>query len=169
MIRLALIAPMLFALATPAGATQLFAAAGAWTGEGRIATGPDAGLERGRCQVEIVAAASGDDVSITGRCAVAAGISDISLRLVRGQGGKVNAGVWSAATGQTVQFAGTETTETITLAAIAPVVLGETVYETRVEVLAPGAEGFTLRQTLRADGETAWRLVVDIAYRPGGG
>lgn len=159
----------LLALAAPAGATELFTANGAWTGEGRIATGPQAPLERGRCRVEIAPEPSGRDVSITGQCAVAAGLSDISLRLVRGDGGRVNAGFWSAATGETVQFAGTETETTIALAATAPVTRDETAYETRVEVSAPDADGFTLRQLLREEGETAWRLVVEMAYRPSGG
>jgi hypothetical protein len=168
MTRLATILTALLPLASPATATELFAAAGDWAGEGRIAIGPAAPLERGRCRIEIAPDPAGQDVSITGRCAVAAGLSDISLRLLRGQGGRVNAGIWSAATGQIVQFAGTETAESITLAATAPVLLDGVGYEARVELVAPEADGFTLRQLLRGEGETAWRLVVDMAYRPAG-
>lgn len=167
MIHRAPILAALLALATPAAATELFSAAGAWTGEGRIATSPMAPLERGRCRVQIDPTA-GADVSITGQCSVAAGLSDISLKLVRGAGGKVNAGFWSAATGQTVQFAGTESAKTITLAATTPVIVDDTTYEARVEVAVPGPDSFTLRQLIRATGETAWRLVVDMAYRPTG-
>lgn len=159
----------LLTLAAPATATELFSAAGAWTGEGRIATSPDAPLERGRCRVQIAPDSSGRDVSITGQCAVAAGLSDISLRLVRGAAGRVNAGFWSAATGQTVQFAGTETEGTITLAATAPVTVDSISYETRVEVQAPEPGGFTLRQMIRTPGAEAWRLVVDMAYSPSDG
>jgi len=164
----ALLLAALLALATPASATELFSAAGAWTGEGRIATSPTAPLERGRCRVQI-APTAGTDVSITGQCAVAAGLSEISLRLVRGAGGKVNAGFWSAATDQTVQFAGTETDDTITLAATTPVIVDDIAYDTRVDVAVPDGTSFTLRQMLRAPGEEAWRLVVDMAYRPSGG
>lgn len=166
MTRLPTILAACLLLAAPAGATELFSAAGAWTGEGRIATAARAPLERGRCRVKITPDGAGRDVSITGQCAVAAGLSDISLRLVRGADGVVNAGFWSAATGQTVQFAGTETADTITLAATGPVILDDTAYEARVEVMAPDTRGFTLRQMLRAPGESAWRLVVDMAYLP---
>ncbi|GKY89331.1 hypothetical protein [Sinisalibacter aestuarii] len=168
MIRIAL-AALLAVFAAPASATELFEAAGNWQGEGMIATGPRAPLERGRCRVEIAPAAGGGDVSITGSCAVAAGLSDISLRLVRGAGGKVNAGFWSAATAQTVQFAGTETDGAIVMEATGALVLDEVPYQSRVEVETGGAEGFTLRQMLRAEGEDAWRLVVDMAYRQAGG
>jgi hypothetical protein len=169
MIRFAAVTALFFAGALPAMATELFEAAGAWQGEGRIATGPRAPLERGRCRVEVKPAPGGRDVSITGRCAVAAGLSDISLRVVRGAGGKVNAGFWSAATGQTVQFSGIETAETIVMEATSSFVLDEIEYESRVEVLAPGADGFTIRQMLRSEGETVWHLVVDMAYRPADG
>jgi hypothetical protein len=168
MIRFATLLTLFLAPAAPAMATDLFSAAGAWLGEGRIATGPRAPLERGRCRVEIAPEPGGGDVSITGSCAVAAGLSDISLRLVRGAGGKVNAGFWSAATGQIVQFAGTETDAAIALDSTVALVLDDATYESRVEVAAPDATGFTLRQMLRAEGETAWRLVVDMTYRPAG-
>lgn len=165
--QIALLAAFL-AVAAPASATELFSAAGAWTGEGRIATGPEAPLERGRCRVQIAPDGAGGDVSITGQCAVAAGLSDISLRLVRGAGGKVNAGFWSAATGQTVQFAGSETANTITLAATNPVTVDDVAYESRVEVQTPGPGSFTMRQLIRVPGAEAWRLVVDMAYSPTG-
>ena len=157
------------ALPLPAAATELFAAAGAWIGEGRIATSPTAPLERGRCRVEIAPQPGERDVSITGQCAVAAGLSDVSLRFLRGAGGKVNAGVWTAATGQTVQFAGEESREAIVMRATTPVEADGTAYETQVEVSAPDRDGFTLRQLMRGEGETKWRLVVDMAYRPAGG
>jgi hypothetical protein len=167
--RIAIACTLILTLAAPASATEMFAAAGTWRGEGRIATAPRAPLERGRCQVEIAPEAGGGDVSITGRCAVAAGQSDISLRLVRGAGGEVRAGFWSAATGQTVQFAGTETDSAIVLMSTGQVELDGTVYQSRVEVSAPDAQGFAIRQMLRAEGEEAWRLVVDMAYRPDAG
>lgn len=163
----ALVVGALFA--APAGATDLFDAAGAWQGEGRIATGPKAPLEHGRCRVEIAPQPGGRDVSITGRCAVAAGLSDISLRLVRGAGGRVNAGLWSAATGETVQFSGTESGTRIVMQTAQDVVVDGAPYEARVEVEAPAGAGFTIRQMLREKGAKAWRLVVDMAYLPTGG
>lgn len=169
MIRIAIPCALILTLAAPASATDLFATSGAWRGDGRIATAPQAPLERGRCQVEIAPEAGGGDVSITGRCAVAAGQSEISLRLVREAGGEVRAGFWSAATGQTVQFAGTETDSTIVLMSTGELALDGIAYQSRVEVTAPDADGFAIRQMLRADGEEAWRLVVDMEYRPNAG
>lgn len=159
------IAALTFAAVSPAGAAELFSAGG-WIGEGRIATGPAAALERGRCRVQIKPDDAGRDVSITGQCAVAVGLSDVSLRVLRGPGGKVNAGVWTAATGQNVQFSGQETKDRIVMAATTPVIDDGIAYETRVEVAALPAAGFSLRQLMRAEGATAWRLVVDMDYRP---
>lgn len=156
-------------LAAPAAGAELFSATGAWQGEGRLATGATAPLERGRCRVEITPGEGGGAVDVIGTCAVAAGMSDISLKLVRGQGGTVNAGVWSAATGQVLQYAGTETAEGIALVSTSPLVLDAVAYETRVDVTAPDTESFAFRQLLRAEGDAAWRLVAEMTYRPAGG
>ena len=155
--------------AAPAAAAGLFEAEGAWVGEGRLATGATAPLERGRCKVEITPAAGGGEVGVTGTCAVAAGMSDISLKLVRGAGGAVNAGVWSAATGQTVQYSGTETAAAIALASTTRLVVDAVAYDTRVDVTTAGTAEFGFRQLMRADGEEAWRLVAEMTYRPAGG
>lgn len=151
--------------AAPAAA-GIFDAAGPWLGEGRLATGPTAPLERGRCRVE-VAPAGPDDVSVTGRCAVAAGTSTISLRLVRDGTGKLRAGFWSAATGQTIQLAGTEAGGAIELGSTTPLIDHGRRYETRVSV-SEQAGGFAIRQLLREEGEAAWRLVGEMSYRPAG-
>lgn len=166
----AALATACLSLAAPAGATDLFDARGAWAGEGRIATSPEAPLERGRCRVEITPSADQRDVSITGRCAVAAGLSNISLRLVRRGDGSVNAGVWAAATGETVQFSGTESGARIVMQSRDAVVVDGVSYQARVEVDAPrGRAGFTLRQMLRSGADGPWRLVADMAYLPTGG
>ena len=156
-----------FALvAGPAAAADLFSASGPWIGEGRLATGAAAPLERGRCRVDITPDPGGAAVDVIGTCAVAAGMSDISLKLVRGSGGAVNAGVWSAATGQVLQYTGTGSDDAIALASTTPLVVDAVAYETRVDVTAPDPESFAFRQLLRAEGEDAWRLVAEMTYRP---
>ena len=169
MIRAPIFAVFLAALAGPAAATEIFEAEGAWVGEGRLATGAEAPLERGRCRVEIAPEPGGRDVAVKGTCAAAVGMSDISLRIVRRDGGRVAAGFWSAATGQTVQFTGTETGDTIEMASTTALMVDEVPYEARVEVSAPDAESFAIRQLLRAEGAEAWRLVVDMTYRKADG
>ncbi len=162
---------VLFALAAagPAAGAELFSVTGPWQGEGRLATGATAPLERGRCRVEITPDANGGEVDVIGTCAVAAGMSDISMKLVRGPGGAVNAGVWSAATGQTVQYSGRETADRIALVSTTALVVDAVAYETRVDVTAADAESFAFRQLMRAEGEEAWRLVAEITYRPAAG
>jgi len=162
----AIVTALALLAATPALSADIFAASGAWLGEGQLATGAERALQRGRCRVEVTPAER--EVSVTGTCVVAAGASDISLKLVRGAGGHVNAGFWSAATDQVVQFAGTETDGAMVLTSTSPLEVEGQVYESRVELSAPDAAGFTLRQMLRAPGEEAWRLVVDMSYRPAG-
>lgn len=153
----------------PARAVEIFEAKGAWQGEGRLATGAKDPLQRGRCRVEIDPQPGGRDVSVVGKCVVAAGASDISLRVVRSGSGKVNAGFWSAATQQTVQYSGSETGSAIRLVSTTPLTVDAQDYESMVEVDAPDPESFTIRQMLRAPGAEAWRLVVDMTYRQAGG
>jgi hypothetical protein len=167
MIRIA--TAVILATASPAAATEIFEAEGAWVGEGLLATGAEAPLERGRCRVEIAPDPEQRDVSVTGSCAVAAGVSDISLRILRSGDARVNAGFWSAATGQTVQFSGTEIGTAIEMQSTTVLMVDETPYESRVSVSAPDAESFAIRQLLRAEGAEAWRLVVDMTYRKAGG
>lgn len=167
--RLAALSLALFALAAPAGATEIFDAEGAWVGEGQLATSHKAPLERGRCRVNVAPQPGAEDVSVTGTCAVAVGTSDISLRIVRSGNGRVNAGFWSAATKQTVQFAGTETDEKIELVSTTALMIDGEPFESQVRVSAPDADSFAIRQLLRAEGAEAWRLVVDMTYRKAGG
>ncbi len=154
--------------AAPAAGVDLFTASGAWTGEGRLATGVAAPLERGRCRVEITPAPATGTVDVIGSCAVAAGLSEISLKLVRGPGGAVNAGVWSAATGQVLQYSGTETPDRIALVATTPLLVDGAAYDTRVDVTRPDAASFAFRQLLRPAGADAWRVVAEMTYRPTG-
>lgn len=160
----AAVGALLVLSASPVLAVDIFAAEGGWVGQGQISTGAEAPLERGRCKVDIAPDASAANVSITGKCVVSAGGSDISMKVVRGAGGKVSAGVWSAATGQTVQLSGTESAGAISLASTSPLTVEGKTYETRVDVSAPDAEHFTIRQLLRQEGASAWRLVVDMTY-----
>ncbi|MEJ2021988.1 MAG: hypothetical protein P8X43_08115 [Maritimibacter sp.] len=151
----------------PAYAADLFNADGKWLGEGQMSTGVRAPLERGRCQVEVSPAEDGaeGDVNVIGFCAVAAGKSDISLRLVRNGDGGVNAGFWSAATGQTIQLAGQETPEQIELSSTTALIVGDEPFETQVRVIAPDEDSFQIRQIMRAEGEEKWRLVAEMTYR----
>lgn len=155
--------------AAPAEARDLFTAAGPWIGEGRLATGATQPLERGRCRVELTPGAGGAALDVIGTCAVAAGTSEISLKLVRRAGGAVQAGVWSAATGQVLQYSGRESGDSIALTSTTPLMVGEVAYDTRVDVSAPEADGFAFRQLMRAAGEERWRLVAEMEYRPAGG
>ncbi|MEJ2036615.1 MAG: hypothetical protein P8X69_11400 [Maritimibacter sp.] len=153
----------------PAYAADLFNADGKWLGEGQMSTGVRAPLERGRCQVEVapsegVDAAAGGDVNVIGFCAVAAGKSDISLRLVRYGDGGVNAGFWSAATGQTIQLAGQETPEQIEMISTTALIVDDEPFETQVRVIAPDEDSFQIRQIMRAEGEEKWRLVAEMTY-----
>jgi len=169
MTRFAILIAAAMSVALPAQATEIFVAEGTWVGEGRLATGADAPVERGRCKVDVKPQPDGKDVSVTGVCAVAVGTSDISIRLVRSGNSRVNAGVWSAATGQTVQYSGTETDDVIDMASTTELMIDEQPYESQVRVSAPDAESFAIRQLLRAKGAEAWRLVVEMTYRKAGG
>lgn len=157
------------AAASPAMAADLFTASGSWTGDGKLATGVNAPLERGRCRVNVTPSGNGNTVDVIGDCAVAVGRSDFSLKLVRGGGGSVSAGAWTAATGNVVQYAGRESSGKITLQSTSQVVVDGVGYDSRVDVSWPSEGSFLVRQFLRGQGETSWRLLADITYRKSGG
>lgn len=165
--------PMLAAafitLALPAGAADLFAVTGDWVGEGSLSTGADRPMERGRCKVGVEQAQAAGDVAVKGKCVVAAGASDISLRLLRGENGTVRAGFWTAATDQIVQLVGDETGDLIELFSTEPLMVDEKPYETWVKIMAPDATSFAIQQMLRPEGTETWRMVVDMTYSQAGG
>jgi hypothetical protein len=169
MIRPILAAAVLGHLATPVSAADLFGVTGNWVGEGSLSTGADRPMERGRCKVGVEQAEAGDDVAVKGKCVVAAGASDISLRVVRGEDGKVSAGFWSAATDQIVQLSGDEAGGAIDLFSTSPLMVDDTAYETWVKITAPDDASFAIQQMLRAEGAEAWRMVVDMTYTRAGG
>ncbi len=154
------------ALLTGPAAADLFTASGAWTGDGRLATGPDAPLRRGRCQVEVTPGPEARMVDVIGRCAVAAGMSELSLKLVREPGGALRAGIWTAATGQVVQYSGRETASAAILTSTAPLMLDGVAWHSRIEVTWPDPDGFAMRQLMRSDSGTDWHMVAEMHYRP---
>lgn len=164
-----LAAVLLGLLATPGIAADLFGVTGNWVGDGGLSTGADKPMERGRCKVGVKQAAAGGDVALKGKCVVAAGASDISLRLVRGENGRVSAGFWSAATDQIVQLSGDEAGGAIELFSTSPLMVDDTRYETWVKITAPDDASFAIQQMLRAEGAEAWRMVVDMTYTRAGG
>jgi hypothetical protein len=105
-------------------------------------------------------------VSVTGRCIVSAGGSDISFRVVRGGRGSVRGAMWSAATDEIIQLSGSETSGALDMRATAPWVVDGKSYETMITVREPDAESFAIRQMVRADQGEPWRVIVDMTYRP---
>ncbi len=164
MIRPIFAATLVGFLATPGLAADLFGVTGNWVGEGSLSTGADKPMERARCKVGVEHAEAGDDVAVKGKCVIAAGASDISLRLVRGEDGQVRAGFWSAATDQTVQLAGTEAADGIDLYSTSPLMVNDAAYQTWVKITAPDDASFAIQQMLRVEGAEAWRMVVDMTY-----
>lgn len=162
MTRLAVLFAVVLGFSTPAHATDIFSVQGAWTGSGLLPTGAETPLQPGRCQFNIVPKPDGDDVSVTGNCFVSVAVSDVSMRIVRRSGGRVNAGFWTAAAGQTVQYSGTSSATTIDMASTTDLVLDDKPYESQVRVSTPDAGSLAIRVLLRAPGAEAWRLFADI-------
>lgn len=162
--RLATLVAAVLGFSSPAHATEIFDAEGAWVGSGILPTGVDAPLQRGRCLINVSPKPNGKDVSVTGSCFVGVGVSDISLRVVRSGNGRVNAGFWVGATGQTVQYSGAESATAINMLSTTDLILENEPYESHIRVSAPDADSFSIRVLLRAEGAEAWRMFADMTY-----
>ncbi|MCI2398943.1 hypothetical protein [Aliiroseovarius subalbicans] len=165
-IRIRILALTLALLAPAARAEDatLFTATGAWQGEGRIAPSATAPLERGRCRVDVSQSADATQADVIGKCVVAGGASNVSMRFVKGAGTSVRAGVWSAATDKTVQFAGRSDATGLAMTSLEPIEVDGVTYEARVDVDFTGNDAFTLKQILREPGDDGWRLIVDMSF-----
>ncbi len=151
-------------LASAANASPIFEAFGNWTGEGRVVTAVNAPLERGRCKLDIDPAAAGRDISLTGKCVVAGGASQVAIRIIGDGTNRVRAGFWTAATDQTIQMRGTDNEQEVVLRSIDPVVLDDIAYDSQVVLRFPDAESFSIEQSLRGPDSADWRLVVDMTF-----
>jgi hypothetical protein len=158
------LAAVVAVLAAPAAASSLFSLSGAFTGNGRIAPDVESAMERSRCRIEVVPAAGGDDISITGRCVLTAGAADISMRFVRGGGSTVRAGVKSPSSGETIQFAGRENGETLRLQTVGPIDVDGVAYTSIVRLDFASESRFSLEQVVREAGQDSWLRVVDMTF-----
>lgn len=153
-------------LAAPAAAADLFDAAGRWVGTGSLATAVDRPMQPARCEVEVEQKSDAADVSVTGRCVVGAGASEVSFRVVRAQPGRVRGAMWSAAMGEVLQLSGTEVPGALDMLATTPWIVDGADYETKITVSEPDAESFAIRQLVRQrDADAPWRLLADMTYR----
>ena len=149
----------------PVLAADLFSAEGLWVGTGSLATRVERPMQPARCEVDVEQKSEGADVSVTGRCVLGAGGSNISMRIVRDGSGGVRGAMWSAATGETLQLSGSEIAGAVNMTATAPWVVDGVSYETMITVREPDATSFATRQLVRGPDETAWRVIVDMTYR----
>lgn len=149
----------------PAQAVDLFSANGEWVGTGSLSTSVERPMQPARCEVEVEQKSVGSDVSVTGRCVVSAGASGISFRVVRGERGRVRGAIWAAATDDLLQLDGKESEGAVEMNATGPWVVDGESYETRITVGEPDPESFAIRQLVRAEGDTRWRVIVDMVYR----
>lgn len=165
--RLALILAVAFGLALPAHATEIFDVEGSWIGEGVLPIGPDAPLQPGRCEIDVKPKEDGNDVSITGKCFVdlALVFSDISIRVVRAPGGKVNAGFWAAVTGQTIQLSGVESATEANMVSTTDMTLNKKNYDVHLRLSSSDAENFAIRALVRPKGDEGWRRFAEISFR----
>ena len=162
------IALALFAavLAAPVQAADLFEAEGPWIGNGSLATKVTRPMQPARCEVNVEQKSDGTDISVTGRCAVGGGGSNISFRAVRDGSDRVRGAMWSAATDEILQLSGSEKSGAVDMRATAPWVVDGKSYETMITVREPDAESFAIRQMVRAGQGEPWRVIVDMTYRP---
>ncbi|GGD39396.1 hypothetical protein [Sinisalibacter lacisalsi] len=151
--------------AGPAQAADLFAAVGGWIGSGSLATTVERPMQPARCEVDVEPKAPGTDVSVTGKCLVSIGGSDISFRILRAGEGRVRGAMWSAATDEVLQLTGSEKDGAVDMRATTPLVENGRRYETMITVREPDAESFAIRQMVRADEAEPWRVIVDMTYR----
>jgi len=149
----------------PAQAADLFNADGRWIGTGSLARTVDRAMQPARCEVNVEQKSDGSDVSVTGRCVLGAGDSNISMRIVRDGSGGVRGAMWAAATGETLQLSGSERDGAVNMSATSPWVVDGVSYETMITVREPDTTSFATRQLVRGPGETSWRVIVDMTYR----
>jgi hypothetical protein len=151
-------------LAVQAEASSLFAVSGAFTGNGRIAPEVDAAMERARCRIDVVPAAGGGDISITGQCVFTAASTDISMRFLRGSGSQVRAGVRSPSSGETVQFSGRDTGDTVRLQTTEAIDVEGVAYSSIVTLEFASERRFSMEQIVREAGQENWVRVVDMTF-----
>lgn len=135
---------------------------GSWNARGQIASTPTAELERGRCRITI-ATSGGNSMTISGRCAVAAGAAQVQLR-VTNNGGQLTGSASSSLFEGAIALSGTRQGDTISMAAQSGSTFEGVLYWSRVEIGLQSESRFTMREWTAPAGTSNWRLTRDLTF-----
>ena len=157
-------------LAMPVSAQSSFTdMAGQWIASGQVASRADDVMQRSRCRVKAQAKDTGNDLLVSGRCAIALGRSKFSLRLLDDGSGRIRAAAVSTVMREPTHFTGRRIEHSFQLAAADPIAINGNLYAVRLQVMFDTKDQFTIKEW-RAPPETnEWRLTAKLVFTRKGG
>lgn len=163
------LAVMVVATIAPAQAQIEFAdMAGDWTASGQAAARPDGPLERSRCRVSVEARNSGGNLTIEGRCAIAAGAAFVTMHVVDEGNGQVRGDVTTSTFPGPVQLTGTRSGDSISLVTQAAMLFEDRHYWSRVEITLTDETRFELKEWTAVQASADWHLTRDLVFEQEG-
>lgn len=137
---------------------------GNWTATGRVVAHPNAPLERGRCRVALSAGSNGQELTVQGRCAIAARATDIVMTVSDRADGTVRGTVNLSALEGVVGLTGTRAGDVISLSTQTAMLFEGEQYWSRIEITLSDSTRFTLKEWTAIQSTSDWQLSRDLVF-----
>lgn len=141
---------------------------GEWTANGQTAARPDGPLERSRCRVSVQAGNSGGNLTIDGRCAIAAGTAYVTMQVFDDGNGQMRGEVTTSTFQGPAQLTGTRSGNSISLATQAAMLFEDRHYWSRVEITLTDETRFELKEWTAVQASADWHLTRDMVFEQQG-
>jgi hypothetical protein len=137
---------------------------GDWTASGQVVAHPNAPLERSRCRVTVSADIGGSALSVTGRCAIAAGATDVTMHIVDNDDGTVRATVTLSNLDGNIELTGARNGDVISLRTQAALLFEGEHYWSRLDITLDDATRFSLKEWTAVQSTSDWQLSRDLLF-----
>lgn len=138
---------------------------GDWMASGRVVAHPNAPLERSRCRVNVSSGSNGRQLTVQGRCAIAAGAAHVTMTVVDRQDGTIGGSVTLSTLEGPVQLTGNRNGDVISLTTQTAMLFEGQHYWSRLDITLEGATRFSLKEWTAVQSTSDWQLTRDLLFQ----
>lgn len=151
---------------SPARAEIAFAdLAGDWIASGRVVAHPNSPLESSRCRVSVSSGNNGRQLTVQGRCAIAAGAAHVTMTVVDLQDGTIGGSVTLSTLEGPVQLTGSRNGDVISLTTQTAMLFEGQHYWSRLDISLDDATQFSLKEWTALQSTSDWQLTRDLLFQ----
>lgn len=138
---------------------------GDWMASGRVVAHPNAPLESSRCRVGVSSGSNGRQLTVQGRCAIAAGAAHVTMTVVDRRDGTISGSVNLSTLEGPVQLTGSRNGDVISLTTQTAMLFEGQHYWSRLDITLEGATRFSLKEWTAVQSTSDWHLTRDLLFQ----